>query len=558
MVDPLTIIGAAASVASIVELVGKTVSALNTLHSRWKEADFTFINLIAQLTALRAALSKIQEWMDTNMDEPHHQLAMDLEASVNCCRMLVRRLDSEVEDLQQNSETGIDAQNKIKLVLKNGTLEELQKMVDRQTSALTLLLTVCNCKAISEQKIMLEKTSTRKIFKRVKDDTSSLRCTDSLSKISKMFEFDRELFISKVYEKALRGSLKDTVENMRREAEQPYVIATPEERTTNKLIEHELKEHARKMRRECKVLLLGDQDCAQTLIKSMKIAHSGGFTYEEREEYQVVVMNYIIRVMKGLAYILKNGDIDLDDTAKMHAKVLSQEIEKIQAGDGKITIEGAGAVQDYEVFIPDSSLYFIEEIQRIAQNDYLPTDTDILKLGIATPTKAGAQEHRFTMGRLSLHMFDISSQRSVKMKWIHQFETSISIVFCVDLSQYDHVLLQESNPNRLIESLSLFDSVVNSPWFLRTSITLLLCNVGHFEEKLRSKPLSNYFPDYNGGNDVRRASKYLVKKFEQVNRAHLRLCARVCEISDDSSMRFVWWMVQETLHHNDLRNASII
>lgn len=144
MADPLTIIGAAASVASIVDLIGKTVSALHTLHSRWKEADFTFINLIAQLTALKAALSKLQGWMDIDMGEPHYQLVMDLEASVACCRMLVRRMDSEVEDLRQNSGTGLDAQDKIKLMARNGTLEELQKMVDRQTSALTLLLTVCN------------------------------------------------------------------------------------------------------------------------------------------------------------------------------------------------------------------------------------------------------------------------------------------------------------------------------------------------------------------------------------------------------------------------------
>jgi hypothetical protein len=77
------------------------------------------------------------------MDEPHHQLVMDLEASVACCRMLVRRMDSEVEDLQQNSGTGLDAQNKIKLMVKNGALDDLQKMVDRQTSALTLL-PACN------------------------------------------------------------------------------------------------------------------------------------------------------------------------------------------------------------------------------------------------------------------------------------------------------------------------------------------------------------------------------------------------------------------------------
>ena len=224
---------------------------------------------------------------------------------------------------------------------------------------------------------MLEKTSTRKIFNRAKDDTSSLyiqrdstsiysRCTDTLSKISKMFEFDRELFISKVYEKALRGSLKDTVENMRREQQKPY-LGTPEERNRNKRIESELKERARKLRNECKVLLLGDPDCAQIFIKSMRIAHSSGFTYEERGKYQDVVMNNIIRVMEDMASTLQNGDIDLDETAKMHAKVLIQEIEKIKTGDGKITTEGAGAVQGLwedkrfaerlldEVYIPDSS-----------------------------------------------------------------------------------------------------------------------------------------------------------------------------------------------------------
>jgi hypothetical protein len=225
---------------------------------------------------------------------------------------------------------------------------------------------------------MLEKTSTRKIFKRVKDDTSSLyiqrdstsiysHSTDNLSKISKMFEFDRELFISKVYEKALRGSLKDTVENMRREQQKPY-LGTLEERNRNMLIERELEERGRKLRRECKVLLLGDRDCGQIFIKSMRIAHSGGFTYKECEEYQEVVMNNIIRVMEGMALILQSGDIDLDETAKMHAKVLSQEIEKIKTGNGKITTEGARAVQslwknerfaerllNHEVDIPDSS-----------------------------------------------------------------------------------------------------------------------------------------------------------------------------------------------------------
>ena len=136
-------------------------------------------------------------------------------------------------------------------------------------------------------------------------------------------------------------------------------------------------------------------------------------------------------------------------------------------------------------------------------------------------------------------MFDVGGQRSERKKWIHCFENVTSIIFCVALSEYDQVLLEESNQvsfnmpnprlttdilqNRMMESLVLFDSVVNSRWFMRTSIILFLNKVDLFRSKLGRSPLSNYFPDYSGGNDINRASKYLLWRFNQVNRAHLNL-----------------------------------
>jgi len=74
-----------------------------------------------------------------------------------------------------------------------------------------------------------------------------------------------------------------------------------------------------------------------------------------------------------------------------------------------------------------------------------------------------------------------------------------------------------------MESLLLFDSVVNSRWFMRTSIILFLNKVDIFKQKLGRSPLGNYFPDYSGGNDVNKAAKYLLWRFNQVNRAHLNL-----------------------------------
>ena len=49
-------------------------------------------------------------------------------------------------------------------------------------------------------------------------------------------------------------------------------------------------------------------------------------------------------------------------------------------------------------------------------------------------------------------MFDVGGQRSERKKWIHCFENVTSIIFCVALSEYDQVLLEESNQVRISSS----------------------------------------------------------------------------------------------------------
>jgi hypothetical protein len=45
-------------------------------------------------------------------------------------------------------------------------------------------------------------------------------------------------------------------------------------------------------------------------------------------------------------------------------------------------------------------------------------------------------------------MFDVGGQRSERKKWIHCFENVTSIIFCVALSEYDQVLLEENSQVR--------------------------------------------------------------------------------------------------------------
>lgn len=171
---------------------------------------------------------------------------------------------------------------------------------------------------------------------------------------------------------------------------------------------------------------------------------------------------------------------------------------------------------------------------------------------------SGIRETRITTGLLSIHLFDIGGQRSERKKWIHCFENVQSIIFVVSLACYDEVLLEESSQNRMMESLTFFDSVVNSRWFMRTSVILLFTNTVLFKEKLALSPLANYFPDYNGGNDVNRAAKYILWRFNQVNRARLNLYPHLVEATDTANMRLVFAAVKESLLQSKLSDSGIL
>jgi hypothetical protein len=47
-----------------------------------------------------------------------------------------------------------------------------------------------------------------------------------------------------------------------------------------------------------------------------------------------------------------------------------------------------------------------------------------------------------------IHMFDVDGQQSERKKWIHSFESVTSFTFCTMLSEYDQVLLEESQTVR--------------------------------------------------------------------------------------------------------------
>jgi hypothetical protein len=144
MADPLTVLGAIASSVQIIDVLTKATSMLDTLRVQWQSSDIALLSLTSQLGALSAALSKIQEWMESGVEEVHHQLVMDLDTSISCCKMLATKLYSEISDLQKAPGGSLLTTAKTRFMFKRRGIGELQSMVDRQIAALTLLLTACN------------------------------------------------------------------------------------------------------------------------------------------------------------------------------------------------------------------------------------------------------------------------------------------------------------------------------------------------------------------------------------------------------------------------------
>ncbi|GAA5862444.1 hypothetical protein JCM1840_004184 [Sporobolomyces johnsonii] len=360
-----------------------------------------------------------------------------------------------------------------------------------------------------------------------------------------------------------------------------------EDKERSYAIDKQIDDDAKKLRRECKILLLGSGESGKsTIVKQMKIIHQNGYSRDEMVLFRLTIHKNILDSAQGLVLALRRFKMEPIEEVNRHYadKIMDYRLE----GDtystsspvlnsspgsgfnnGGLSPEVVRAIDSLwhdpiipsvldrssEFYLMDSAPYFFDEIKRIGASGYIPSEADVLHSRTKT---TGISETKFKSGTLSIHMFDVGGQRSERRKWIHCFEAVTSIIFCVALSEYDQVLLEEQGQNRMNESLVLFESVINSRWFLRTSIILFLNKIDLFKAKLPKVPLARYFPEYTGGPDVNKGAKYILWRFTQLNRARLSIYPHLTQATDTTNIRLVFAAVKETILQNALRDSGIL
>lgn len=144
MADPVTILGAASAVVSVINLLTKTIRGISELRSKWNIADLTVSTFEMQLTGLNFALTEIRGWADRNSEDPYYQLPMDLDHCLSHCRLLIGIIDAEIAALRTNEDDQLDIAGRIRILFKTQGLSEAQNMIEHVTRTLGLILGACN------------------------------------------------------------------------------------------------------------------------------------------------------------------------------------------------------------------------------------------------------------------------------------------------------------------------------------------------------------------------------------------------------------------------------
>jgi len=343
-----------------------------------------------------------------------------------------------------------------------------------------------------------------------------------------------------------------------------------EEAKTSKAIGKYMRDQKKRFDSEVKLLLLGAGESGKsTVAKQMIIIHLSGYReVSERITFRPTIFTNIMASIRALLLAVDEFNIPLHPnnsearkrtTGDVHefipGPLTKQQVQDIKDLWGDSGIQTAYA-RSSEFQLSDSAAYYLNAIERIGAEGWVPNEQDILRSRAKT---AGIVETEFDVQDVHFRMVDVGGQRSERKKWIHCFQDVTAVIFCVALSEYDLKLYEDDTINRMHESLRLFKEICNSEWFRETAMILFLNKRDLFEEKIVRIHLSVCFPDYHGGKDYTTAMTYITQQFLAQNENIKKpIYPHVTCATDTPNIIVVFNAVKDIVLRKALDNAGIV
>ncbi|CAD5120531.1 DgyrCDS9096 [Dimorphilus gyrociliatus] len=185
------------------------------------------------------------------------------------------------------------------------------------------------------------------------------------------------------------------------------------------------------------------------------------------------------RLEESKKYLLENClQEDFD-----YPQIFYDHTEKLWRDNGVLKCYARNA--EYQLI--DCAKYFLDKIDVIRLDSYLPSDHDILHCRILTNS---IQKIEFTVmdkkSRIPFHVFDVGGQRGERKKWIQMFDSATAILFLLDCSSFDVNVRDDFESNRLLEATEVFEHIWNSRFLKNVSLILFVNKIDLLEGKIRS------------------------------------------------------------------------
>ena len=294
----------------------------------------------------------------------------------------------------------------------------------------------------------------------------------------------------------------------------------------------EFKKETEKMR----MLLLGAGESGKsTIFKQMRLLYGDGFDNETKLEWKESIHQNTMNVMKSIVQAIEELEIDketpiVNKEAYELVKDLPPEHELTSRDFTPELVEAIKLLWNEEEAVKqawerrseypvvESNLKYITDIDRSAEQDYLPTEADILLSRVRT---TGIVEESYTIDDYQYIIIDVGGQRNERKKWMHCFDSVKAVIFVAALSEYDQKLYEDETCNRMVEAINLFADQCNNQYFKNVDIILFLNKRDLFEDKIKLKAIESIeeFEDYDGApNDYDDGCEYFLKKFKSMNK----------------------------------------
>lgn len=328
------------------------------------------------------------------------------------------------------------------------------------------------------------------------------------------------------------------------------------------------------IRRQVKLLLLGAGESGKsTFLKQMRIIHNCSFEPEQLVEYRSVVFQNVLRGMKVLADARQKLDIPWQNPAnEVHAQRLLGYDSAFEPADSETFSRYAPSVralwQDagireaferrIEFQLGDGVRYFFDHLDRIATKEFIPTNQDILHARKATKS---ITEFVVPVNGVPFRFVDVGGQRSQRQKWFRCFDSVTSILFLVSSSEFDQALLEDRTTNRLVESRSIFETIVNNRCFAEVSIILFFNKTDLLREKLASRATSiaDYIDGFKGDpHNLADVQRFLVNWFYEARRSqHKPLFHHFTTAVDTENIKVVFNAVRDTILQKNITQLML-